>query len=139
MAGRQNTGGMTTGGQDYVRDQSIGQTLASRSQAMRDINISNAVLKQQQIAQAAPGLQTFLGGEREQQGSQFYGDYSKALYDRSNSLLQSGANINAQNTNTANNQNFLNSLFSGGQGGGGPVGDISGALLKKFLPSLFGG
>lgn len=127
MAGRQLTGGMSTGGTNSLREKSIGQTLASRSNAMREINISNAVLKRQEIENAGQGLQNFDNSERAQQANAAnYGLYKGALENNSmNAGAASQAGANSANNKT--NSSFINSLFSSG-------GQIGQALLAKLFP-----
>lgn len=66
MAGRQNTGGVSTGGTNVVRDKALMYAGGLKSNALRDVAIKNAVQKRQEINAAIPQEQTFLGAERDQ-------------------------------------------------------------------------
>lgn len=119
MAGRQARqgapgAGMSTGATDYMREQSIGQTLASRSKAMRDINIQNAALKQGQIENAGSGLQNYLSGEQNQQMMGYYAALQRATSQQN--AATSVAKLNADREGTEN--------------------DIYSTALQRFAPSI---
>jgi hypothetical protein len=75
-AGMLQTGGVTTGGMNTMKQNAVNTGLAYRSSALNDVAIQNATLKQQQQYEAAQGLQGFLNNERSNQfqiwQSQYY-------------------------------------------------------------------
>ena len=75
-AGQLRTGGVTTGGTETLNQNSVNAGLAYRSSALNDIAVQNAVMKKQEQASSAQGLQGFLNAERANQfqiwQSQYY-------------------------------------------------------------------
>lgn len=114
MAGRQLTGGLTQGGVNTLRENALSTGLQARSNAVRDIGIRNAVLKQQQQWQAASGMQNFLGAERANAGNVFQMQYAPWQYQDQKSMYN----------NLYNNQ-------SGSDLWGG-LGELGGGLLGMF-------
>lgn len=119
MAGRQARQGapgqgMSTGATDYLREQSIGQTLASRSKAMRDVNISNAALKQSEIENAGQGLAGVTAEDDQQQMMAYYAALQRAT----------------------NQQNEANSVAKLNAASGANEEDIYSTLGQKYAPSI---
>lgn len=128
---RTRTGGMETGGTGRIQRASVGQFLLSRSKAMRDVAIKNAVIKRQEQSAAAEGLQGFLSGERQQQGARFRGELSKKNYDLGIAREIDEENQKVSDLNRQRKTNFYDDLIgagmagiSAGTGGAGGAGKI---------------
>lgn len=106
------SGGMNTGGGDRLQRQGVGQMLSSRSAAMRDIAIKNAVLKHDDQWDAASGLNTFNQNERAQQGRRFQGERVKVGYDADVAAERQADEAAVNNANLKRKSNFNNSLYN---------------------------
>lgn len=83
LAARRITGpgGMTTGGAARLHERSLLSGLQSRSKAMRDVAIKNAVLKRQEQQQGITGLHNFLTTERGAEQTTGATDFQSQLYN----------------------------------------------------------
>lgn len=113
-AGRQMTGGITAGGTNRLRERALIAGGQARSQAMRDVALNNAVLKQQQQGTAIEGLQGFLNSERSNAlgiyGEQLYGN---AMEQNQNAATMEANNENADDANAATQQKFATGMNIG--------------------------
>jgi hypothetical protein len=126
MAGRQNTGGVTTGGTNLTREKTAQYASGLQSQAMRDVAINNAVLKRQEQGAAISGEQGFLNSERANAQNIYEDKYQKAMgtYGADLATKQEADKVAAYNqarTDAANQD-----LYSMG------TGAISGFMGRKY-------
>jgi hypothetical protein len=121
-AGMLQTGGVTTGGMNTMRQNSINAGLAYRSSALNDVAIQNATLKQQQQYAAAAGLQGFLNNERANQFQIWQSQYYPWQTNQMTNMYESMFNSQQSNSTT-------NALMSAGLN----------AAATYFKPTAAGG
>ncbi|MCG3177366.1 MAG: hypothetical protein MOGMAGMI_02340 [Candidatus Omnitrophica bacterium] len=121
------TGGMETGGTGRIERAGVGKMLQSRSKAMRDIAIQNAVLKHNDIWAGTEGLSGFLGDERSQQNRQWTAARAKALDEYGPRAAQAEEDAKTTELNRQRKAKFADDLWS--------VGDsLSSRLTDLFKP-----
>jgi hypothetical protein len=121
MAGARIPGGLSTGGQQAIRERAMRTGLESRSQAIRDIGIKNAVLKHQDQWNAASGLQGFLNSERAEAQNIWAGN-------RANAMAQWQSDMTGWQASQQEEPNMWGSLAGQAAGMFGP------SMMKNLLP-----
>lgn len=119
MAGRQQTGGISKGGTNVLREKTAMYAGGLRSNAMRDVAINNAVQKRQEINAAIPEEQNFLGAERSQAQTLYGNQMQQAMLQK-----EEADKVQAYNTarNDYSNQQIGNMVggFTSGYAGTNP-------------------
>lgn len=123
---RTRTGGMETGGTGRIERAGVGQMLQSRSKAMRDIAIQNAVLKHQDIWSGTEGLSGFLGDERNQQNRQWNAARLKAVTEYDPKVMQVEENAKTDEANRLRKQRLYAQYAKIGTNLASRLGDVLG-------------
>jgi hypothetical protein len=125
MAGRNQTGGVTKGSTNLLREKAILGGGQLRSNALRDVAIKNAVQKRLEVNAAIPQEQTFLTGERKEAHDITDDAYRKAIgvYNAELGNKEEADKVYEfnQSRNQADTEGLFDLLggFTGGMSGGG--------------------
>lgn len=128
---RTRTGGMETGGAGRVQRSALSEMLTTRSKAMRDISISNAVLKHKDLWSAAEGMGGFRQEERRYQGQQFEGAAKKTLYDAGIADIRRQEADQVSALNRQRKSRFYDDMFGVGMSAVNPSATSWKSILSK--------